>query len=205
MINRRGIAALTLSLAAPLLLAACGSSAVDASGKSTEAIVSTAQGGGSAADIAFAQLMIPHHQQAVEMSDLALATADSPEVRQLAEQIKGAQDPEIAVMTGWLEGWGAPLAMGDDHSGHDMGGMSMDGMMSDADMAALASATGPEFDRTWTEMMIAHHEGAVAMAREVLAKTASAKVAELAQDVIDGQTAEITAMESLLGRIAEAS
>lgn len=185
------------ALALALLLSACGSGAhsSDASGSAA----SSAAESGPAADIAFAQLMIPHHQQAIEMADLALERPTSPEVNTLAQQIKGAQDPEIALMRGWLEVWGAPLEMeGDDHSGHDMGGLTMSGMMTEEDMAALAAAEGAEFDRMWVTMMIAHHEGAVAMAEDVLATTANPEVTELAQAVIEGQTAEIATMRGLL-------
>jgi uncharacterized protein (DUF305 family) len=186
------------ALALTLLLAACGSAAHTSDGASGSTASSAAETG-PAADIAFAQLMIPHHQQAIEMADLALERPTSPEVNVLAQQIKGAQDPEIALMRGWLEAWGAPLEMeGDDHSGHDMGGLTMSGMMSEEDMAALAAAEGAEFDRMWVTMMIAHHEGAVAMAQDVLATTADPQVTTLAQAVIAGQTAEIATMRGLL-------
>jgi uncharacterized protein (DUF305 family) len=86
----------------------------------------------------------------------------------------------------------------DDHSGHDMGGMSMSGMMTAEDMAALEAATGDVFDRMWLQMMIEHHEGAVAMADQVLAATDDARVEKLAQAVIAGQRAEIAEMKGLL-------
>jgi len=187
-----------------LLLAACGGSS--ASSDTTEgsaapaASVAAVADGGAPADVAFAQLMIPHHQQAVEMADLALATATSDQVRELATQIKGAQDPEIMQMRGWLEAWGAPMTMADDHGGHDMGGMTMEGMMSDDDMAALMDATGADFDRMWLEMMIAHHEGAITMADQVLAETSDPEVSALAEAVITGQTAEIDVMQQLLAQ-----
>jgi uncharacterized protein (DUF305 family) len=103
-------------------------------------------------------------------------------------------------MNGWLEMWGAPMTMGDDHSGHDMGGMTMEGMMSDDDMAALMDPTGADFDRMWLEMMIAHHEGAIAMADQVLAETSDPEVTALAEAVITGQTAEIDVMQQLLAQ-----
>ena len=193
----RPVALMAGALALTILVAGCGSgahSSDDTSGSTSSAAAQS----GPAADIAFAQLMIPHHQQAIEMADLALERPTSPEVNALAQQIKGAQDPEIALMRGWLEAWGAPLAMEDgDHSGHDMGGLSMSGMMTEEDMAALAAAEGAEFDRMWVTMMIAHHEGAVAMAQDVLATTANPEVTELAQAVIEGQTAEIATMQGL--------
>lgn len=165
---------------------------------------------GSATDVAFAQSMIPHHQQAVEMADLALAPqADaSPQVRQLAEQIKAAQDPEIQQMTGWLQGWGAPTAMpgassapgmqGMDHSGHDMGGMSVSGMMTDEQMQALRAASGQEFDDMWLQMMIEHHQGAIAMAEQVKGGAGDPQVAALADQIIAAQQQEIATMQESL-------
>ena len=142
--------------------------------------------------------MIPHHQQAVEMADLALAQGSSPDVLSLAKQIKGAQDPEITMMGQWLSAWGAPMAMASDGSGHDMGGMMSLGMMSDDDISQLAGASGTDFDRMWARMMIAHHEGAIAMAKQVLATSTNQAVRDLAQAVIDGQTAEIDTMQKFM-------
>jgi uncharacterized protein (DUF305 family) len=162
---------------------------------------------GSTADISFAQLMIPHHAQAIEMADLALTNATSPDVKMLAQQIKDAQDPEIAMMDGWLTSWGASDTMpGMDHSesatgdmgGMDMGGVTGAGMMSAEDMAKLSAATGTDFDTMWLQMMIAHHQGAVTMAQQVLDTTQNADVTKLAQNVVDGQTTEITTMQRLL-------
>jgi uncharacterized protein (DUF305 family) len=200
----RPLAIAMTGAALTLLLAACGgsstSSEANAGADAPAASVAAAADGGAAADIAFAQLMIPHHQQAVEMADLALASATSDQVRELATQIKGAQDPEIMQMNGWLETWGAPMKMADDHGGHDMGGMTMEGMMSDDDMAALMNATGADFDRMWLEMMIAHHEGAITMADQVLAETSNPEVTALAEAVVTGQTAEIDVMQQLLAQ-----
>lgn len=184
------------------LLAACGTSAsspTTTAGSPAAAGVEMMDAGmGSTDDITFAQLMIPHHQQAIEMADLALAQASSPDVASLATQIKGAQDPEIAMMSQWLSAWDAPMAMESDHSGHDMGGMMSSGMMSDDDMSELASASGEDFDQMWLRMMIAHHEGAIEMAKQVLATTTNPAVRDLAQAVIDGQTAEIDTMNKLV-------
>ena len=145
-------------------------------------------------DVLFAQSMIPHHQQAVEMADLALKNASSAQVKQLATQIKAAQDPEIATMKGWLASWGAPEDMGMDHSG--MGGMA--GMMSDDDMKKLAASKGTDFDSMWLQMMIAHHQGALTMANDVLTTTQDPAVKTLAQAVVTGQTKEIDTMKGLL-------
>ncbi|MFZ4485690.1 MAG: DUF305 domain-containing protein [Candidatus Nanopelagicales bacterium] len=199
-------------IALATLLSACSSSghlASSADMSSPRAAVQVTESGG---DISFAQGMIPHHAQAVEMSDLALIHSASPQIRVLAEQIKAAQGPEIDLMGQWLTRWGAPpLAAGDpavvgmddghggghdmDMGGHDMGGT---GMMSAADMENLESAHGESFDRMWLEMMIEHHEGAVVMAQEVLRTTEDPDVRRLAQGVINGQEAEIETMRRLL-------
>lgn len=199
MIRPRHLAMPVIGLALIGVLAACGSTESHSASTSGASMMGSAAAAGSAADISFAQLMIPHHQQAVEMADLALANASSPDVKQLAEQIKGAQDPEIMMMSEWLTAWGAPMEMADDgHSEMDMGGMSMSGMMSDDDMASLASAMGADFDQMWLQMMIAHHQGAITMAQQVLATTSDPEVAKLAKAIVDGQTAEIDTMQKLL-------
>lgn len=150
-----------------------------------------------AADVMFAQMMIPHHEQAVEMADLALAPAAGAgtDVTALATRIKAAQAPEIATMSGWLSAWGAEA---DDDMGGMHHGASMPGMMSDEDMAALGDARGDAFDRMWLTMMVAHHEGALTMADDVLGTTQDRQVRTLAEAVVAGQTAEIATMKSLL-------
>ncbi|MGB7981152.1 MAG: DUF305 domain-containing protein [Candidatus Nanopelagicales bacterium] len=159
---------------------------------------------GSAADIAFAQLMIPHHQQAIEMADMATANATSPEVKALAAAIKAAQDPEITMMRQWLGDWGAPITMpgttdaGTDHGDMDMGGMTASGMMTAQDMDTLAMATGTGFDTMWLQMMIAHHQGAISMAEQVASTTTNPDVKALADGIISGQEAEIATMQELL-------
>jgi uncharacterized protein (DUF305 family) len=201
---RRPLALAATGLALVLTLAACGSG--DHSSMSSGASTAAVTGEGRTADISFAQLMIPHHQQAIEMADIALQKGAGPEVTKLAQQIKAAQDPEIAQMKGWLAAWGAPEQMEGatasdgsmDHSGMDMGGMSMAGMMSAEDMGKLMDATGADFDRMWLQMMIAHHQGAISMANQVLASTSDAEVKKLAEAVVAGQTTEITTMQKLL-------
>ena len=189
------LAALTVTLVA--LLSACGS---DHSAPPSAAISGSS---GRAADIAFAQLMIPHHRQAIEMADLAPTRASSPQVKALAAQIKAAQDPEIAQMTVWLKSWGAPSAMpgsdssgmpGDDHSSMDMGGVPVSGMMSAQTMDELEAATGQEFDRLWQQYMIGHHRGAIEMANQVLKASQDDAVKKLAQQIITAQQAEIDTM-----------
>ena len=139
----------------------------------------------------FAQMMIPHHQQAVDMGTLAETRALSPEVKKLAAQIKSEQAPEITQMKGWLKDANASLDMG-----HDMG-MGMGGMLSDTEMEALKNAKGADFDRLYLEGMIQHHKGAIHMAQMVVDSN-NAEVAKLGKAIIDSQTKQITYMESLL-------
>jgi uncharacterized protein (DUF305 family) len=142
-------------------------------------------------DIMFAQMMIPHHEQAIEMSDLALERSSDPEILALAQQIKAAQAPEIEHMTAWIEATGSGMTMD-----HDMG---MDGMLSEAEMTALRDATGTDFDRLYLEGMIQHHEGAIEMA-DMIVDSANAEARELADAIISSQTVEIATMTALLAR-----
>lgn len=157
-----------------------------------------ATGEHNAADTTFAQQMIAHHSQAVEMAELVSGRTTNPKVVDLAKRIREAQGPEIKMMTGWLRAWGEPTSDG----GHSMSGMNhgsrMPGMMTDEDMAALKAAKDADFDRRWLSMMIAHHQGAVEMARTELAQGANPEAKTLAQRIIDAQEAEIREMRALL-------
>lgn len=145
--------------------------------------------GFSSNDIMFAQMMIPHHQQAVDMSTLAETRSTNPEILALSAQIKDAQAPEIKQMTAWLESAGAGMDMG-----HDMG---MGGMLTDEQMTALSNASGAEFDKLYLQGMIAHHEGAIQMAQMIVGSN-NAEAKELAAAIISSQTAEIEKMKTLL-------
>ena len=151
------------------------------------------------ADVEFAQQMIAHHEQAIDMAELVIAKGESAEVKALAERIKEAQGPEIELMRGWLREWGEDEA---PTGGMDMGGMDMGGddaeMMTDEEMSQLEAAEGGELDRMFLQMMIRHHEGAIAMAESELDEGEFADAKELAQKIIDDQTAEIEEMRSLL-------
>ncbi len=159
------------------------------------------------ADVAFAQQMVPHHEQAVTMSDLALepGRGASAEVQALAEQIGSAQGTEIEQMNGWLEEWGEDA---DDQSGHgdhmddemgDDAGQQMEGMLSADELDELAGAVGTEFDTLWLTSMLAHHEGAVTMAEDVIADGEDPDVRELAEQIVQAQKDEIASMLALLG------
>lgn len=151
------------------------------------------------ADVAFATQMIPHHQQAITMADLAVKKATTAEVKKLATAIKAAQDPEIKQLSGWLTGWGKPVPTPNEHSGH-----TMTGMMSPQEMDDLNKATGSMFDRMWVEMMIKHHQGAVAMAKTEQTTGKDTASVALAAKIQTAQTTEIATMQRLLGRLPTA-
>lgn len=194
---------MSTAVVAALALAACGGDD-DADTATTQAPASDATTpAGSAtefndADVMFAQGMIPHHEQAIEMADIALdpTVGAGPEVIDLATRIKAGQDPEIQQMKGWLQAWGQPMQM-DMSDGHDMSGM--DGMMTAEEMDSLGTMTGADFDRMWMEMMIRHHEGAITMAETTKADGSNPDVATLADAVITAQQGEIAEMQALLG------
>jgi uncharacterized protein (DUF305 family) len=147
-------------------------------------------------DIAFAQDMIPHHEQALEMSALALAADASPEVTALARDIQQAQDPEILLMRTWLRDWGAEEL---PHSGPGSDGHEheMPGMATGEQLLALSEASGAAFDTLWLDLMVAHHEGAIEMAERVAGTTEDLVVRALAEEIIAAQGAEIERMRAL--------
>ncbi len=200
----RFLAAPTLALVLAGTLVACGSD--DASSGDATSAAATTEGSTGAdeamtlndADVEFAQGMIAHHEQAVEMAEIGLdpTVGAGPEVTDLATRIQAAQEPEIVLMTGWLTAAGESVTM-DMSDGHDMS--SMEGMMTVEQMDALVLATGAEFDRMWLEMMIAHHEGAISQSETVKADGSNADVLLLADQIIVAQQSEITEMQALLG------
>ena len=135
-------------------------------------------------DVMFAQMMIPHHEQAVQISDLGLKIPKNVEVLKLAAEIKDAQSPEILQMTSWLNQANAALEMG-----HSMG---MGGMLSDSEIKTLELASGKNFDILFLNGMIAHHEGAIHMA--IMVKdSANADVKALGESITKSQAAQILA------------
>jgi uncharacterized protein (DUF305 family) len=173
-----------------------GSSAMPAS--SAPATSAAASAEFNDADTMFAQMMVPHHAQAVEMSDMILAKEGIPApVTDLATKIKAAQGPEIEKMTGWLESWGQPTgAPTGAHSGH-----SMSGMMGEEDMAQLEAARGTEAAKLFLAQMIAHHEGAVEMAKTESSDGKNADAVQLSKDIASDQEAEIQEMKDLLATL----
>ena len=218
--NRKKLVLTAAAAAALLGLSACTSDESGTASETTAAVETTATSENttgtveessqhSEADVMFAQMMIPHHQQAIEMSDIILSKDDVPaDVTALAEEIKAAQGPEIAQLTDWLEQWGEPLESEDMGGGHDMSQMDgmgggsdmseMEGMLSDEELQQLADAPGPEAAELFLNQMIAHHEGAVAMAEDEVANGTFQPAVDLAQTIIDTQQQEIDTMQQML-------
>ncbi|GAA2372247.1 DUF305 domain-containing protein [Streptomyces cuspidosporus] len=206
-LNRRtALLAAAATAALSLTLTACGGDDGDSgrSGRASDKATTGATaspGKHNDADVDFAQGMIPHHRQAVEMADLAATRASSAQVKKLAAGIKKAQDPEIRTMSGWLRAWGedVPEPMpGMDHSEHD----TMPGMMGSKEMDRLEKASGADFDTAFLKMMVEHHKGAVEMARAEKKSGAYGPAKTMADAIIKTQNEEITQMNKLLGKEA---
>ena len=206
---RRGLLA-GAAVTASLVLSACGGDTTSSdSGSNHGAMTTPASAAASAAtfddaDVTFARSMIPHHQQAVRMAAMADGRASNAAVKDLASQIKSAQQPEIDTMNEWLTAWGKPAAMPGMSQGADlpdMGHGAMPGMMTGADLTKLMNAKGKDFDKQFLTMMIAHHEGAITMAEEETAKGSNPDATALAGKIITAQQAEITTMHGLLGAL----
>lgn len=215
-----------VALASALALAGCGTSGEETAGEAPETTTSAAAGTGSTdtatatpstsaqavteehndADTMFAQMMIPHHEQAVQMSEVMLAKDDlDPDIEALANKIVAAQGPEIDQLKTMLETWGEPTSMesggmeGMDH-GSDSGA-GMEGMMTEEQMQELEAAEGTEAAEMYLTMMTAHHRGAIDMAQEEVAEGQNPQAIEMAQKVIEDQESEIQEMERLLQQI----
>jgi uncharacterized protein (DUF305 family) len=199
----RTIALATTAALAAALLAGCAITPSGMPGNGMGQNASSSPGASSSSatsdehnntDVMFAMMMIPHHEQAVEMADMIIDKGGiDPRIIELAQKIKDAQQPEITQMEGWLDTWG----VGNQNDMMD----DMDhgnGMMTDGDMSELESATGANAGRIFLEQMIQHHEGAIDMATDEVEDGQSADALTLANNIITSQTAEITVMRGLL-------
>ncbi len=208
---RRGAAAFAAAVTLTFVLAACGDDTTSTSPAEATTEAAEVAEVHNDADIAFAQGMIPHHQQAVMMSELVEGRTDNPDVLELSGEISAAQEPEIQTMTAFLDAWGADATMGGasetpmddmDHSSTDADDMAqmegMSGMMTPEQMADLEAAEGAEFDQMFLQMMIAHHEGAVEMADTQLDEGENPEARQLAEEIIEAQESEIGRMQDLL-------
>jgi uncharacterized protein (DUF305 family) len=178
-----------LSLGIIFLLAGNSGDPMDHSGHGSMTSDEASSAKYSDNELMFAKMMIPHHEQAVTMSELALKNTSNSEVLALATAIRDAQAPEIEQMQGWL-------GNDDSHDAHSHG-MEMGGMLTDEDLEKLASLRGDAFDQFFLASMIAHHEGALDMV-EMIKDSTNAEVKALAEDIVKSQSAEIQAMKALL-------
>ncbi len=209
--GRRGVAGLVMVLGLVASGVVSGCSDDDSAGRDMQGMQRMHSGsptaGSSAdsqahndADVSFATDMIPHHAQALLMVDMTEGRQPSADFAALTEQIRAAQTPEIEEMTGWLEDWGEPVP---DSTGRMTGGMGSmggmgSGMMSRDDLDRLEGASRPAFEQMWLRMMIAHHEGAVAMSRTEVADGEYGPAVALARSIIESQNAEIATMREML-------
>ncbi|WP_314220674.1 DUF305 domain-containing protein [Streptomyces zaehneri] len=210
--RRAALTAATVTVA--LVLAACGndSGSGHPGGHGSASSASSSTGADAAAaahntqDVSFAQGMVPHHQQALEMAELAADRASSAGVKGLASRIEKAQGPEIRTLGGWLTSWGEDVPTSSDSTTESMPGMdhsagsAMPGMMDGSDMDDLDKASGTDFDTMFLTMMIDHHEGAVAMATTEKGKGLYGPATAMADSIISTQTEEIAEMKKLLGK-----
>ena len=198
-----GMAALTAVAA----IGGCSNSATReaaSSPASTSASQSAVDSPHNQADGMFATMMIPHHQQAIEMSDIIVAKQGiDPRVVDLATQIKAAQGPETETMQGWLTAWGMGGMAGMPGMDHgDMGGVGgMDGMMSPAEMDALKNAQGVDAAKLFLTGMIKHHQSAITMSQDEIKNGKNPDALALAASIIESQQKEIDTMNQILGTL----
>lgn len=149
------------------------------------------------ADVTFVQDMIHHHRQALTMTALVADRSDSDDLALVAERMDVSQRDEIGRLEGWLTGRDEALPTADDHGGSHQ---SMPGMLSDAELAQLEAANGPEFDRLFLQYMIRHHEGAIVMVETLLSGAGGQEpeIFQLAGHIESDQAIEISAMKRLL-------
>jgi uncharacterized protein (DUF305 family) len=204
----KSILAIAAAVAAVLLLSSCSNQPAAPSASSSSTTAAAQAAAFNQADVDFATMMIPHHQQAVDLAAMVPSRSTNADVLKLAADISAAQGPEIQTMKAFLVQWNAGGQersdsgndTGEDqHQGHDMAGMAMDGMVDQPTMTKLESLNGAAFDTLWLQSMIGHHEGAIKMAQTELANGTNADAKTLAQQIITGQQAEITQMKQMLG------
>jgi uncharacterized protein (DUF305 family) len=156
------------------------------------------------ADVKFMQGMIGHHAQAIEMAQLLMKNSGSAGMKLLARRIEVSQEDEIRMMQDWLKARGQALP--DPHAHHQPGATLMPGMLTPAEMAALAAAKGVAFDRLFLEGMIKHHNGALIMVKDLFSTPGAGQDVEIfafASDVDADQRMEIDRMGAMLAQLKE--
>ena len=149
----------------------------------------------SGSDIMFLQMMIPHHQQAVDISELALTVSKDSELLALATDIRDGQSAEIIKMEKWLS---------DSNSNHGMGhsmGDSMGGMLSETELSDLKAATGKNFDLLWLKGMTVHHDGALHMS-QMIKDAKNSEIKRFGENIVRDQTAQIEQMKAMIARLS---
>ena len=194
----RPLAPLVALTAAPFL-SSCGTSASDshADHPQTDQPVITGQPAGyNVDDVAFATNMIPHHQQAVNLSAMVPDRSTNAGLVGLANQISAAQQPEINIMKVFLVQWNENPDTNSGHAGH---GSTTQGMVDAATMTKLESLSGGEFDKLWLASMIRHHQGAIEMAKAEVVNGDNVDATTVANNIVTTQEAEIGQMKQMLG------
>lgn len=193
------VLAVLAAVAAALFLSSCNSASTNGQTdhpKSDEPVITGEPAGYNADDVAFATNMIPHHQQAVDLSALVPERSTNADLIALAQQISAAQQPEIQVMKVFLVQWNENPENNSGYGGH---GNTMQGMVDEATMSKLKSLHGAEFDKLWLESMISHHQGAIEMAKAEIANGDNVDAKALAKNIVTTQEAEIGQMKQMLG------
>ena len=183
--------AITTIFIAILALSLSGCASASNKGMDHEGHSAGASGDLSSDDVMFLQMMIPHHQQAIDISDLALTKGEDSELLALAKNIRDEQAAEIVKMKAWLEEANAS-SHSDSHS--------MDGMLSDSELAALKKASGKSFDVLWLKAMTGHHTGAIDMAA-MIENPKSAEIKSFGEGIVASQSAQNKAMAAMIKRI----
>ncbi|MCW1958496.1 MAG: DUF305 domain-containing protein [Mycobacterium sp.] len=197
-LTRLRITAVLAGAAAAVALSSCSTTAKEdrsVGPSSSASAAADAQGAHDQDDVMFAQLMIPHHQQAVELAALVPDRSTNQSLIKLAAAISAQQQPEIETMRAALKQWGVnpdEMAHGSGHAG-----MTMQGMVDDATMIKLEALKGAEFDELWLKSMINHHKGAVAMADIEIKDGTNPDMVGLAKNIVSAQEAEIDQMTSM--------
>ena len=143
-------------------------------------------------EIMFAQMMIPHHEQAISMSETALKKSRNQAILKLSNQIKSLQGTEKSQLAYWLKATDSSMSM--DHD------MQMSGMLTVKELASLKRLTGTQFDRTFLQLMIKHHQGALEML-DLIDDSKNAEALALAKAIKSAQSKEISSMKLLLKKL----
>ena len=194
--SAKRIAAVLAAAATVIALSSCSTTTKEDRGApESPAASANMESGHNTDDVMFAQMMIPHHQQAVELAALVPDRSTNPQVQQLAARIAGQQQPEINAMKAMLAQWEVDSSEMPHQGAH---GMTMSGMVDEATMVRLEALKGTEFDSLWLTSMIGHHEGAIEMANVEIADGGNVDMIGLARAIVSAQQGEIDQMKQML-------